>query len=199
MLADLSGVPDQDLYRNTNGVYLKLANFRAIDPAHDSKGMSLGGAGDRVVWEQWAHRPEELRRLASAIVTALTNKSTTTDPLVDEEDYEAPEGRLLLKMHLRRERNSQIGRKKKKAARNAGMLFCSVCGFNPASLYGPSVDAAIECHHILPLSELPTTRVTRLSDLALICANCHRTIHAENLTLEGLRSQLRGQVEAANR
>ena len=34
-----------------------------------------------------------------------------------------------------------------------------------------------ECHHKVPLSELTTVTKTRLSDLAIVCANCHRMLH----------------------
>ncbi|WP_405812446.1 HNH endonuclease [Streptomyces sp. NBC_01520] len=34
----------------------------------------------------------------------------------------------------------------------------------------------MECHHIVPLHEAGEGR-TKLNDLALICANCHRMIH----------------------
>ena len=39
---------DPALFRNPNGVYMKLANFRAVDPLHTSQGklgLSRGGQG----------------------------------------------------------------------------------------------------------------------------------------------------------
>jgi len=35
----------------------------------------------------------------------------------------------------------------------------------------------MECHHTLPLSELGEERPTRIDEVALVCANCHRMIH----------------------
>jgi 5-methylcytosine-specific restriction protein A len=38
---------DAALFRNSNGVYMKLANFRAVDPLHTSqgkRGLSRGGS-----------------------------------------------------------------------------------------------------------------------------------------------------------
>ncbi|WP_433917182.1 HNH endonuclease [Streptomyces sp. NBC_01744] len=34
----------------------------------------------------------------------------------------------------------------------------------------------MECHHVVPLHEAGEGQ-TKLSDLALICSNCHRIIH----------------------
>jgi 5-methylcytosine-specific restriction protein A len=153
--------------------------------------MSHGGAGDALVWNEWAHRGHELEVVANAIVEESTRiGSTPAVPSVDDEDYSAPEGRLLLKLHRTRERNSLVGRKKKDAARKEGLLICSICDFTPVLLYGPSADSSIECHHIVPLSALPETRMTRQSDLALVCANCHRTIHSEGITIEVLRGRI---------
>ncbi|MDO6522910.1 HNH endonuclease [Shimia thalassica] len=37
----------------------------------------------------------------------------------------------------------------------------------------------MECHHTVPVSEMKPGDKTKLSDLALVCANCHRMIHAK--------------------
>ncbi|MGZ5483745.1 MAG: HNH endonuclease [Pyrinomonadaceae bacterium] len=37
-------------------------------------------------------------------------------------------------------------------------------------------DATFEAHHVLPIA-MSAARVTRLSELALLCANCHRLLH----------------------
>ena len=59
---------------------------------------------------------------------------------------------------------------------------CQVCDFTPRA------DAQLEIHHKDPLSE--GKRKTRLEDLAVLCANCHRLAHTEAppITVEGLRS-----------
>ena len=33
-----------------------------------------------------------------------------------------------------------------------------------------------ECHHVVPLADLGRQKRTRLEDLAIVCANCHRMI-----------------------
>lgn len=50
------------------------------------------------------------------------------------------------------------------------------CGFDFEAMYGPRGAGYIECHHVVPLHEAGEGW-NKLSDLALICANCHRMIH----------------------
>ena len=58
-----------------------------------------------------------------------------------------------------------------------------------AAAYGERGDGFIECHHTIPVRDLRPGSRTRLSDLALVCANCHRMIHRRSpwLTVEELR------------
>src|SRR5690606_19764194 len=60
--------------------------------------------------------------------------------------------------------------------RQGGTLACEACGFDFEKVYGDRGSGYIECHHVVPLHEAGEGR-TKLSDLALICANCHRMIH----------------------
>ncbi|WP_420719722.1 HNH endonuclease [Streptomyces sp. NRRL WC-3618] len=52
----------------------------------------------------------------------------------------------------------------------------------------------IECHHVIPL-HVAGEGTTKLSDLALICSNCHRMIHrkAPWPTPQDLRRQLKSR------
>jgi 5-methylcytosine-specific restriction protein A len=58
--------------------------------------------------------------------------------------------------------------------------------------YGARGEGFIECHHLVALSTLRPGQRTRLSDLAVVCANCHRMIHRGTpwLGLEELRALL---------
>ena len=58
---------------------------------------------------------------------------------------------------------------------------------NPVSAY-PLGDGFVECHHRTPLAALPGVTTTRLTDLAIVCANCHRMLHRRPYhTVEQLR------------
>ena len=93
--------PDPDRFRNLNSVYLKLQNFKAIDPEYTARGltgMSAGGARrERAIWDRYAEQPAELRRVAEAIRANADLREDQVLPFLDDEseEAEAEEGRLL--------------------------------------------------------------------------------------------------------
>ena len=96
---------------------------------------------------------------------------------VDIHTVDATEGRRRLVLHLQRERNQTIVRNKKK---NAMSLDCEVCGFSFSRAYGSAAKDYCEVHHLLPLSDVEHSTQTRIEDLAILCANCHRVVHLSN-------------------
>ena len=93
---------------------------------------------------------------------------------VDIHTYAATEGYKRLVLHLQRERNPAIVSKKKK---QASSLDCEICGFSFGRAYGSAASNYCEVHHLVPLSEVEHTTQTRMEDLAIVCANCHRVTH----------------------
>ena len=86
---------------------------------------------------------------------------------------------MLTRKHRAYERNKKlVDRKKQQAIQRFGKLACEVCGFDFKAIYGDRGAGFIECHHTLPVSELVGPRQTSLDELALLCANCHRMVHA---------------------
>jgi hypothetical protein len=59
--------PDADRFHNPNGVALKLANFAAIDPNYDGRGMTRGGTSETEVWDRYASDEDALAATATAI------------------------------------------------------------------------------------------------------------------------------------
>jgi predicted HNH restriction endonuclease len=97
-------------------------------------------------------------------------------PDLDEDSPSAKEGGPRWQMHLRRERDQKIIRKKKQVYRTAtGGLKCEACKFDFDATYGLS--EFCEVHHLIPLARDDEERTTRLEDLAVLCSNCHRAIH----------------------
>ncbi|HEY5106156.1 MAG TPA: HNH endonuclease, partial [Caulobacteraceae bacterium] len=110
-----------------------------------------------------------------------------------DEITEAPEGRVFTRLHRYRERNrALVDQRKQGALRASGKLACEACGFDFAQTYGPRGHGYIEAHHTKPVSTLVENATTRLEDLALLCANCHRMIHAAQpwLDLSELKAML---------
>lgn len=196
MGAKTSGDRDEK-YRNANGTYMKLMNFRRFDPDYEGGGLQRGGKDEEVVWDLFAERPDDLRKTALAI-SELVGESDENQPLPDIADdpfeEDALEGRVLTREHRYRERDaSLIKRKKDKHISQHGEVSCEACGFDFLDVYGERGEGFIECHHTKPVSELRLGERTKLSDLVLLCSNCHRMIHRKRpwLSIAQLKDLMR--------
>jgi len=177
--------PHRDLvvdpsFRSPGSVGYKLANFAAFDPAFKGKGATNGGRGDLEVWTLFAGDHNGVADIAKAIRGNLPFLSSVNGAVHEWEDdeFEAPEGRVLTRAHQARERDPKLARRKKESTlRRTGQLECEACGFDFVRTYGGRGHGFIECHHIRPLSMLRPDAKTKLTDLALLCSNCHRMIH----------------------
>lgn len=177
----LSGHPVGDKFRNANGVYLKMMNFRALDPAFTKQGkvgMKAGGALEKVVWNEYHNRWDALSEDAKAIRdTVESADEIAVSKLPISDPYEGEEGGVIMRMHKRYERDPRLIREKRKAAAAEGKLACEVCGFDFEAAYGVLGAGYIEVHHTKPVHTLVAGTKTKLDDLALLCANCHRMAH----------------------
>lgn len=182
-------------FRNPAGIFMKLMNFRHLDPEYTADGrvgLTKVGSLTRSVWEEFSGDLDRIRHSASAIIGALESQGgidlDAYDPEAEDDTTEAPEGKLLTREHRTRERSRKlVDAKKKRALTDRGALLCEGCGFDFESTYGIQY---IECHHTKPLAAHEPHEKTNLNDLALLCSNCHRAIHAHKpwLTLNELRS-----------
>lgn len=190
----------QDTFRNASGVYMKAMNFRRLDPRYKDagkKGLQRGNKDEEVVWEIFAHDPKRLREVASAIrATVEAGEVPPAPPDEEEEDEGGEEGRMLSRVHRSRERNRKIVNKKKsQVLEREGRLQCEACGFDYAETFGERGWGFIEAHHTKPVETLLPGSKTKVGDLALLCANCHRMIHVARpwLTVEELCRLLGGE------
>jgi 5-methylcytosine-specific restriction enzyme A len=53
---------DAERFRNPNGVYMKLQNFRRLDPKYPGVGLTRGNKLEEVVWREYVGEPKKLRR-----------------------------------------------------------------------------------------------------------------------------------------
>ena len=101
------------------------------------------------------------------------------------------EGKRIEKIHKARERNRKVIQlaKQEHAKKHKGCLPCEVCGFDFSKKYGKKIgDYFLEAHHKTPLGELDELQGTQttVSDLAMVCANCHRMLHRAQLSIQKL-------------
>ena len=182
-------------FRNANGVYMKLCNFFRLDPNYTGTGLQRGGKLEEAIWKEFAQDPARLKATAAAILMGaqFVPRPNEEELAIDEED-EFPEGRLLTQLHKRRERNPvAVQKKKKKVLDTKGALACEACDFDFSVRYGPIGNGFAECHHRKPLSELTESKKTRLEDLTIVCANCHRMLHRARpwMTVEDLKKVIK--------
>jgi hypothetical protein len=132
---------------------------------------------------------EDITRFRLKDLSADAEKPPSlNDPDIHEDA--ATEGRRRLVLHLQRERNQAIVRKKKN---QAASLACEVCSFSFSRCYGSAANDYCEVHHLLLLSEVEHTTQTRMEDLAILCANCHRVVHLHNppYTLDEVKNMIK--------
>lgn len=180
-------------FRNPNGVGRKTADIATVHPNYRGKPTN-GSELDKVVLNAFLTRPEHMHRRAHDLREAAERGEFTalTDPAEDE-DLSAPEGRLVFRRHVSRERDPRLRKRKIASLTRTGKpLLCEACDFNFERVYGDRGRGFIECHHVVPL-HVAGTRVNSTADLALLCANCHRMIHRSPwLSPAGLRAMIAG-------
>lgn len=159
----------QPTFRNPDGVGFKLMNLRQVATG---KGLGNVSSMDRRIWEEFGDRPDEVHQLAAAIKKAI---AVAGDDVLPDVDQELPEGRLLTALHVRRERNSKV-RKMLLDDRRPKGLRCEICALTRPELDLSLQESLFEAHHLVPLADAGERR-TRLTDLALLCACCHRLVH----------------------
>jgi predicted HNH restriction endonuclease len=135
---------------------------------------------------RWARRDdrtvhEGLLKLFNSLTKALISGGlldASITPAEDDEGFEGEVKKRLVK-HRNRERKKRT-QKIAEALRKNNRLICEVprCGFDFHERYGELGVGFAEVHHKKPLSEAPRKgMVVKLTDLAIVCANCHRMIH----------------------
>ncbi len=194
-----AGAEANEDFRNPNGVSMKLSNYLRFDPNYTGKGLQAGGKLEEEIWNEFSENKTDLSRVAQAIKLNYSQlKSPRSEneenELIDEEE-EFSEGKVLTRTHRIRERNASATKKKKKSVfEKTGTLECEACGFDFAEKYGKLGYGFAECHHNKPVSELKPGEKTKINDLSIICANCHRIIHKTKpwLSVEGLKAFIEG-------
>ncbi|MEZ5440098.1 MAG: HNH endonuclease [Lysobacterales bacterium] len=119
---------------------------------------------------------------------------------VIDPDFRAPEGEEKVRAHRHRERSRLIVEMAKDNFRKEHKrLFCTICDFDFGHTYGDP--DFIEAHHKIPLRDLAPGTRTKPSDLAMVCANCHRMLHRGNPwpTVEELRQRLIARRDSGQR
>ncbi len=89
------------------------------------------------------------------------------------------EGERTLRSHYRRERSSSLRAKKLAEVHTRfGKYICALCGTDDSAYPKQLGQRIFEVHHVSPLAAAATPVRTTLDDLSVLCASCHRAVHA---------------------
>lgn len=118
-------------------------------------------------------------RLNSEEVAALENMWSLGVSSTPSSTLRMTEGERKLRAHYKRERSGKIRNMKlEQFLKVHGKYFCEICGEVAGIRYPPTLNERIyEVHHRKPLAQSDSPVQTTLDDLALLCANCHRSVH----------------------
>lgn len=159
----------KDNFRNDDGVALKLQNLlSAIEP---TRGLSASKLDHEIVSEFPPERYAELSELAQLLRSKIAAPEAD-EPLPSDEVF--AEGRVLTRRHRFRDARlrEQLLRKLKDKP-----LVCEMCGPMQLPTDRTFAEAQFEAHHRVPLAQAEGEVKTRVADMALLCACCHRLIH----------------------
>lgn len=160
-------------FRNPDGAAFKVQNLRS---RQTGKGLGNVSRMDREIWDEFGDKPTEVARLATLIRVGIASEVANPAPLSAEaEEVEFYEGRLLTQKHMRRERSPAVRKALLRQREGAG-LQCDICSATHSKLPSELRPAAFEAHHVLPIATAGEG-VTKLADMALLCAVCHRLLH----------------------
>ena len=159
-------------FRNPDGAAFKVQNLKSRETG---KGLGNVSHMDRDIWAEFGANPAEVTRLATLIRAGISDNHAAASAADEADDVEFNEGRLLTQNHMRRERSASLRSALLKKRQDEAMR-CDVCDEAHASLPPEIRTAAFEAHHIIPIAAVGEG-ATRLSDVALLCATCHRLLH----------------------
>ncbi|MEU6957581.1 hypothetical protein [Streptomyces sp. NPDC045714] len=110
-----------ELFRNPNGLARKTVDITCRHPDYTGKPTN-GNALDVEVMNDFLARPAEMAKAARRLRQGLVaGEFQDLSPEAEEDDdFSAPEGRLLLRRHRSRERNTVLRKKKIDSALRQG-------------------------------------------------------------------------------
>jgi 5-methylcytosine-specific restriction protein A len=157
-------------FRNPDGVAFKLQNLRQVATG---QGLSNTSKADREIWEHLGDDPGRTRIAAARVRAGIKIAGQSHNEL---EEHEFIEGRAVTQAHRRIERNRRIRKRLLDSRLDSDGLACDMCAMESGHLPIELRTSVFEAHHRVPISAGGPTK-TKISDMALLCANCHRLLH----------------------
>jgi 5-methylcytosine-specific restriction protein A len=115
-----------------------------------------------------------LREIANTLRQSISTANQINETPIEYDVF--VEGLIITESHSRRERDPNLRRKLLASRASRGALRCDLCDQDSSHIRPEIADSIFESHHLVPLSQSGLVK-TKLSDLALLCACCHRAVH----------------------
>lgn len=100
------------------------------------------------------------------------------------ENLDIKEGNTIIALIKRKKRNSKARKLKFEELKNKnGEIYCEVCMEKDIHV--------LDVHHNeTEVADMKENHVTKLEDLKILCANCHRKVHGYKISVEELKRKL---------
>ncbi len=145
---------------------------------HHNKVIKLTKIPDLYKKDKYRKYSREEVKIFSSINSGSNSKGRLSKSLPTTHDPHAFEGDRKLVLHRQIERNRRLRQAKiEDFIQIHGKLFCELCCFSFIERFPFLKVDIIEIHHLTPLGTLESGQITKLSDLMLLCSNCHFVIH----------------------
>lgn len=191
------GLVGVETFRNPNGVYMKLMEFRKYDPTYLGAGLGHGKRRDieAEVWDlpfdRLAIAASQIRAQIAKFIAdggSLEDARGTLKPIVDREKFAERVQAILAQPKLLAIKPKgqkqpavqlvqvvQYARDPRVVAYvlNQAQGVCEACD-SPAPFNRADGSPYLEAHHILPLAQGGPDTV---ENCAALCPNCHRAMH----------------------
>lgn len=108
------------------------------------------------------------------------------DEFADIEDIVIEEGKYIERLTKAKKRNPKARKRKIEQFKkdNYGKVFCEVCKEDE--------EAVLDVHHDnVEVCDMEESHLTKLSDLRVLCSNCHRRVHGYKISVEELKDKLK--------
>lgn len=128
---------------------------------------------------RWISEDSEASSFLDSPSEAISEDSVAAGGVaIKLEEMSADETKRKLRAHYKIDRSRKIRAAKVEQFKTKyGAVYCENCSFDFSKKYGPRGDGFIEVHHVVPLAAILPNTVTYLTDLLLLCSNCHRMVH----------------------
>ncbi|AUN14695.1 hypothetical protein [Paraclostridium sordellii] len=188
---DIPGSGFYNLYEDLRGISVNDESEKAIEFYKELKLIKEYNDWDRLIElleEKIYPKPKILtfKKKKANILNRFTEAEEKVDYIeidefVDIERIEIEEGEHIQRIVKCKKRNSNARKLKLEKFKqdNDGQVFCEVCKENDI--------AVIDIHHnSIAVAKMEGVHKTKLSDLRVLCSNCHRKVHYYDKDVDNL-------------